>query len=160
MYQIIEPNTNHVYDTCETLDRATTIQKVHEGSEIQEKKYRIVSDRRSYGSYPNETYAKAYMNDLSREASCNYSDETFWIEEEVREVDPNKDYFFTFGSSPQFPFSGGYLIVRAQNEHEAREKYKKHYPNVHNNCLNCAFVYTEEEWATAENHGVCHRVIQ
>ena len=45
-------------------------------------KYRVVSDRRSYGLY--QSYQEAYtrLDDLVFEASCNFSEEQFWIEEE------------------------------------------------------------------------------
>lgn len=44
--------------------------------------FRVVSDRRSYGKF--ETWEEAYevYLDLVFEASCKYSDEDFWIEEE------------------------------------------------------------------------------
>lgn len=45
-------------------------------------KYRVVSDRRSYGVYNTEQEAFEILRDLEYEASCRYSEECFWIEEE------------------------------------------------------------------------------
>lgn len=45
-------------------------------------KYRVVSDRRSYGLYQSYQEACTRLNDLVLEASCNFSEEQFWIEEE------------------------------------------------------------------------------
>lgn len=47
-----------------------------------ETKYRVVSDRRSYGLYDNYEDAYQRMCDLCQMASYMYSDEYFWIEEE------------------------------------------------------------------------------
>lgn len=46
-------------------------------------KYRVVSDRSSYGVYDTYEEAKFWRDELICEASYNYySDEEFWIEEE------------------------------------------------------------------------------
>lgn len=57
-----------------------------------------------------------------------------------------KNYYFTFGTSSQFPYHGGYLIVKAHNYDEVVEKYRAKYPDKNEGIINCAFIYTEEEW--------------
>ncbi len=55
-------------------------------------------------------------------------------------------FYFTFGSDLGFPYQDTYLIVIADCKGEAMTKFQKKYPNRHKDCLNCAFVYNEEEW--------------
>jgi len=45
-------------------------------------KYRVVSERRSYGVYETKEEARFWKDELQCEASFNYSDEYFWVEEE------------------------------------------------------------------------------
>lgn len=45
-------------------------------------KYRVVSDRRSYGVYETKEEAIFWKNELVCEASFRCSDEEFWIIEE------------------------------------------------------------------------------
>lgn len=57
------------------------------------------------------------------------------------------NYYFTFGSDPQFPFQGGYLIITAKDMDTACDVFNALYPNPKNkNVLNCAFFYTEEKF--------------
>lgn len=70
------------------------------------------------------------------------------------------NYYFTFGSDVIFPYYKGYLIVKANTIEEACEKFQYKYSNV-NDCLCCAFYYTQEEWDTIDDDmGRCHEVIQ
>lgn len=55
-------------------------------------------------------------------------------------------YYFTFGSNSQFPYINNYLIVLATSESKAISKFRKKYPDVHENIINCSFVYSESEW--------------
>lgn len=57
-----------------------------------------------------------------------------------------RKYYFTFGSSEQFPYQNGYLIVRANNLREAIELFKGKHPNIHDGMLNCSDYYTETQW--------------
>ena len=59
-----------------------------------------------------------------------------------------KNFYFTFGSSEEFPYTRGqYLIVKAQDIKEAAKKYKKKYPSRYNeNILNCADYYSQKAW--------------
>lgn len=77
---------------CLSIEEAECLQSEHDGSVIVNTetneicsgvKYRVVSDRRSYGLYQSYQEAYARLDDLVFEASCNYfSEEQFWIEEE------------------------------------------------------------------------------
>lgn len=72
-----------------------------------------------------------------------------------------ENFYFTFGSSLQFPFQGGYLIVVANNVKDAIAKYREKYPDVHENCVNCAFIYNEEEWnSLSRKSNICHEIIK
>lgn len=55
-------------------------------------------------------------------------------------------FYFTFGSDSGFPYQNTYLIVIADCKGEAMTKFQKKYSNRHKDCLNCAFVYSEEQW--------------
>lgn len=55
-------------------------------------------------------------------------------------------FYFTFGSSLQFPYRNTYLIVIANSENEAVKKFRNKYPDVHENIINCSFIYSEREW--------------
>lgn len=59
-----------------------------------------------------------------------------------------KNFYFTFGSAKQFPYTQEqYLIVKAQDMKEAARKYKRKYPNPYDDTvLNCADYYSQKEW--------------
>lgn len=58
------------------------------------------------------------------------------------------NFYFTFGTAPQYPYTTGqYLIAKARDIREAAQKYKRKYPNPHDDAvLNCADYYGQEEW--------------
>lgn len=58
-------------------------------------------------------------------------------------------YYYTFGTSPMFPYYGGWVKVYAETQAEADQKFRAKFPDRpgHEGILNCAFVYTQEEWA-------------
>lgn len=58
------------------------IAAIKHSSTSNKTRYRVVSDRRSYGVYQDFEYAKQYCGDLALQASCYGSSEYFWIEEE------------------------------------------------------------------------------
>ena len=73
-------------------------------------------------------------------------------------------FYFSFGSSDSYPFRGGWVEVRADDIKQAETLFRSHFPDRHPGVLNCAFVYTEQEWRKtlmAEGHGgqKCHQVI-
>ena len=57
-------------------------------------------------------------------------------------------FFFTFGSDEKYPFkSTEFVMVVADTEHEACEKFTAKYPKrIGSDCVNCAFVYTKEQF--------------
>lgn len=76
-----------------------------------------------------------------------------------------KKFFFTYGTSPDYPFRGGWTEVRALNFRQAVEIFKAHHPCINGNILNCADNYTEDEFEKCKflshgnlGHG-CHEVL-
>lgn len=69
-----------------------------------------------------------------------------------RTEDTSNSFYFTFGTNPQFPHGiNEYVKVEARTMHEAEQIFRSVYPDVHENCLNCAFVYTEDEFSQIKN---------
>lgn len=60
-----------------------------------------------------------------------------------------KNFYFTYGSNPQFPFSYGCSRVVASDKHEACRIFRTYHPNV-NGCMNCADIYSEEQFNKAK----------
>lgn len=58
-------------------------------------------------------------------------------------------YYFTYGTDPDFPFCGGYTKIFANNMEEAVEVFRRKHPDRHSNTVNCAFMYTREEFKKA-----------
>lgn len=52
------------------------------------------------------------------------------------------EVLFSFGTSEQFPFQGGYIIINASNKIAAVEEFRRLYPDIHPGILNCSDVYT------------------
>ncbi len=81
------------------------------------------------------------------------------------EEDSTETFFFTYGDSETHPFHGGWTIVYANSLEEAEKKFQKKHPNKVSSLLNCAFVYTEEQFIKtgmifSGNRGsFCHEVI-
>ena len=70
-------------------------------------------------------------------------------------------FYFTYGSSPCFPFCEGYSVIYAKSEDEAREKHAKRYGYTKGGYLRFAFSYTYLE---ARELGIidpfkCHEII-
>ncbi len=64
---------------------------------------------------------------------------------------PQKKFYFTFGSDLAFPFQNTYIIVLAESEKAAVEKFRDKYPDRHKDTVNCAFWYSEERWHGSQN---------
>ena len=68
-------------------------------------------------------------------------------------------FYFTYGTSEQYPYKGGWTEVIAETKHMAILAFKVVHPDVHEGILNCASVYTEEEFTssgmTTGNYGAC-----
>lgn len=59
----------------------------------------------------------------------------------------NKPYYITFGSAAHFPYKfNQYIVSYGKDEMEASEIFRNHYPDVHEDTYNFAFIYSEEEW--------------
>jgi len=78
-----------------------------------------------------------------------------------------KRYYFTFGTAPEFPFCGGWVIVVAPDFHAAAQVFKAYYPSERDpGILNCADYYSEESFQETEiaetgNFGAfCHEIIE
>ncbi len=58
-----------------------------------------------------------------------------------------KRFFYTYGSDREYPYGAGeYVEVHAKDAQTANKIYSDQYPNRPGNILNCAFVYTEDQW--------------
>lgn len=69
-------------------------------------------------------------------------------------------FYFTFGSSEQFPFKYGYVIVEAEDIKQAIKVFRAYFPDVVEGIINCAFYYTEEQFMkTCMTNDKCHRII-
>ncbi len=55
------------------------------------------------------------------------------------------EVLFSFGTSEQFPFQGGYIIINASNKIAAVEEFRRLYPDIHPGILNCSDVYTNPD---------------
>ena len=58
------------------------------------------------------------------------------------------DFYFTFGSAAQFPYDRDEFVevTNAPTEKAARKAFRTVYPDVHEDTLNCAFVYSKDEF--------------
>lgn len=67
------------------------------------------------------------------------------------------NFYATFGSDPNYPYGRGvYVKVEAKNVREARQLYSMVHPPrnpAEPNVINCADMYTEEEWKDAKQRG-------
>ena len=74
-------------------------------------------------------------------------------------------FYFTYGTSRQFPYEGGWTEVEACNERTACEAFRAFHRDVSPNLMNCSGVYTEEAFKrykmyTHGNFGAfCHEKI-
>ena len=55
-------------------------------------------------------------------------------------------YYFTYGQNETQPFVGGWTVVNANSYIEAIDKFNAVHPMTKDGFINCAFVYTEEEF--------------
>ena len=61
-------------------------------------------------------------------------------------------YYFTFGSAGQL-YCGGWIIIHAKSDRDAREKFKKYYGvkgSTREGLMNFAFSYTEPEFQSTD----------
>lgn len=103
------------------------------------------------GYYPIEVFS-----DCERVALM---DECLSVDETMKLLEKDS-FYFSFGSAEQFPYHNGYLIVKAADWKDAISKFRSKYPDVHKNCINCAFYYSESEWESLQNSNtICHEII-
>lgn len=74
------------------------------------------------------------------------------------------NYYFTFGTNEQYPYRDGYLIVKAENANDVVQKYRSRYPDIDDGIINCAFIYSEDQWMeiskNTSRNMVCHEIIR
>ena len=62
-----------------------------------------------------------------------------------------KNYYFTFGSDPLYPYQNTYLIVKAKDRHEAIRKFRAKYKDRNENVYNACDCYPPESWEGSLN---------
>ena len=55
------------------------------------------------------------------------------------------NYYFTYGTSPQYPFCGGWTVVVAEDKRKATIAFRAYHEDAAAGVLNCAFVYDQAE---------------
>ena len=87
--------------------------------------------------------------DTMKEISTK-NDETIkeFVEHENAGNDGMTNTYFTFGSDPDYPYErGDYVLIRAQDIYEAVKVFNAIHPKrPGSNCVNCAEIYTQEQW--------------
>ena len=120
--------------------------------QLQDELDNVAAVLRSYAADNFKIYkdAKEQLGEDSRLAIAKKAalDEVTSIMEELGIEWELKNFYFTFGSAKQYPYTlGQYLIVKAQDIREAARKYKRKYPNKYDETvLNCADYYSQKEW--------------
>lgn len=57
-----------------------------------------------------------------------------------------KNFYFTFGTAPYFPFRLGYIIIEAKSYDAARDLFRQRFGFTPQGFLAFSEEYTEEEW--------------
>lgn len=73
-------------------------------------------------------------------------------------------FYFTFGTSQQFPYRGGWIEVHAPDYHAAVKTFRKKFPDINEGIVNCSDIYTATQFEKSEmidgNLGAfCHEVL-
>lgn len=73
-------------------------------------------------------------------------------------------YYFTFGTSKQFPFCGGWVEVIAPDRKSAVRTFRSKYPDVNEGIVNCSDIYTAGQFSESGmadgNLGAgCHEIL-
>ena len=75
-----------------------------------------------------------------------------------------ESFYFTFGSSSEFPYRDGYLVVKAYSKPEAVSIFRSYFPDRTEGVVNCAFIYDQEGWEKtamdALSYYPCYQVIE
>lgn len=77
---------------------------------------------------------------------------------------PMEKFYFTFGTSEQFPYRGGWVEVFAPDYHSAVKTFRERYPDVHEGIVNCSDIYNAKQFEQSEmadgNLGAfCHETL-
>lgn len=79
--------------------------------------------------------------------------------EQSRTVAGLKSFYYTYGTYFGYPFRGGWTVVRAENRVQADRLFRQHHKDATPGVLNCAFVYTWEEFvATGMAQNGCYGI--
>ena len=73
-----------------------------------------------------------------------YAESWSFIEPHEKQM---QTFYYTFGTSKGYPFQKGWVEVQAEDRKQADDLFRKKYPDNFPGYLNCAFVYTEYEFA-------------
>ena len=83
-------------------------------------------------------------------------------------IDSHRDrsFYYTFGTSQQFPYQKGWVEVQAANRQEADKFFRLRFPDRNEGVLNCASVYDEAQFiqtrpllSSVSGWNVCHEII-
>jgi len=68
-------------------------------------------------------------------------------------------FYITYGLDdvPNQPYKGGWTLVYAEDEDEAREKHQQKYGLSRRGCLRFAFIYTEKAFIETRTYKGCPR---
>ena len=131
------------------MENTAAVQQVYT---LQAELDNVAAVLRSYAAENLKIYkdAKEELGEDSRLAIAKKAalDEITNIMEELGVEWHLQNFYFTFGTAKQYPYTiGQYLIVKAQDIREAARKYKRKYPNPYDDeVLNCADYYGQKEW--------------
>lgn len=54
--------------------------------------------------------------------------------------------YFTFGSWEKFPHHNTYMVVVGVDKNDCIEGFRRLYPDIHENTVNCSSYYSEDRW--------------
>lgn len=57
-----------------------------------------------------------------------------------------RPYYFTYGTSPTYPYEGGWTVVYAVSRSQAVHLFRAVHPDVREGTVNCADIYTQEQF--------------
>ena len=115
----------------------------HSDSECADTGFFFEVQTTSYGSLPLEEIEKlikGYQTALDTIRSIK----------EAFETQNNIPFYFTFGSWEKYPYQDTYLVVYATDLNDAIKKYRERHPDIHENTVNCAAWYRQEQWEGSE----------
>ena len=75
-------------------------------------------------------------------------------------------FYYTFGTAESFPYQRGWVEIQANSQSQVNDLFRQHFPDKTPGVLNCAFVYTEEEFQIVKESmlqhpdwSICHKHI-